>query len=266
MNTPSTLPKPLPTATPSWRRSLGGVWRLTYPRFLSPSQLGIFAGLLALLALLAISGVRNGNVGHFAQWSVRFYLAFVVPVIAFLSAAGLIQDDMKPATADYVLIRPVRRHSFVLYRYLTHTACLQVQCLLALGVIIAVGMFRQIPDLVNAMPSLLLAQMLAVAAFSAMGFAFGAFTNRYLVLGLFYAGVIENGIGNIPTHLNRLSMTYHVRSIAGSVFHLNSTSPDAHSTLSASTFALLAFSLVLLAGAAGIFALRETAGAKPKDT
>lgn len=260
MTTPPPLPpqpSPLPAPAPNWRRSLGGVWRLTYRRFLSPAQLGILAGLLGLLALLALSSIRNGNAEHFAQWSVSFYLTFVVPVIAFLSAAGLVQDDMTPATVDYVLTRPIRRHAFVLQRYLSHTACLQVQCLLALGVLMAVGVFRHVPALASIAPSLLLAQVLAVTAFGALGVAFGAFTHRYLILGLFHAGIIEIGIGNIPTQLNRLSMTHQVRTIASST-----TEPG---RMAGAIFTLLLFSLVAVGIAAVLFSLRETAGAKPKD-
>jgi len=265
MSTPPPPPEPLPTASPCWQRALGGIWRLTYRRFLAPQQLGILAGLLGLLALLALSGIRNGNADHFAQWGVGFYLTFVVPVIAFLSSAGLIQDDMKPATVDYVLTRPVRRHAFFLHRYLAHTICLQAQCLFALGVLVAVGVFRQVPDLASTVPSLLLAQVLAVTAFSALGFAFGAFTSRYLILGLFYAGVIEIGIGNIPTQLNRLSMTHHVRSIASNILQLRQNRLVQFDRLPTSILALLVFSLVLVAAAAVLFSLRETAGTRAKD-
>ena len=262
---PPPLPEPLPTATPNWRRALGGVWRLTYRRFLAPTNLAILAGLLAVLALLALSGVHNGNADHFAEWSVHFYLAFLVPVVAFLTAAGLIQDDMKPATADYVLTRPVRRHAFVLYRYLSHNACLQGQCLLALAVLVAVGVFRQVPGLVSIAPSLLLAQILAVTAFSALGFAFGAFTSRYLVMGIVYAGIIELGLGQIPTQLNRLSMVHHVRTIASHTLNLRGNGSAQLASLPASIMALLVFSFVLTAIAAALFSLKESAGAKPKE-
>jgi len=255
----------LSPATPNWHRALGGVWRLTYRRFLAPTQLGILAGLLGLLALLALSGIHKGNAEHFARWSVTFYLAFVVPAIAFLSSAGLIQDDMKPATVDYVLTRPVRRSTFVFYRYFSHTACLQVQCLLALSVLIAVGVFRQVPELASAAPSLLVAQILGVMAFSALGFAFGAYTSRYLVLGILYANIIEMGIGNIPTQLNRLSMTHHVRTVAGSILHQHSRLITTADNLPASIISLLVFSIVFIAIAAVLFSLREAAGAKPKD-
>jgi ABC-2 type transport system permease protein len=264
MNT-LTQTEPLPTATPDWQRAFGGVWRLTYRRFLAPTNLGILAGLLGLLGLLALSGSHNNNAEHFAQWSVSFYLTFVVPVVAFLSGAGLIHDDTKPATVDYILTRPLRRHAFVLYRYLAQTACLQCQCLLALGVLVAVGVFRQVPELASTAPSLLLAQILAVAAFSALGFAFGAFTGRYLILGIFYAVIIEVGIGHIPTQLNRLSMLHHVRTIASNVLHLRIKGMSDVGSLPASIVALLVFSVVFVAIAATLFSLRESAGVKPKD-
>jgi len=264
MNPPS-LSQPLSTARPDWRRAFGGVWRLTYGRYLAPSSLGILAGLLGVIALLALSGMHRGNAEHFAEWSVHFYLAFVVPVLAFLTAAGLIQDDMKPATVDYVLTRPVRRPMFVLFRFLAHTACVQAQCLLGLGVLVVVGVFRQVPGLAATAPSLLLAQFLAVTAFSALGFAFGVLTNRYLVLGIFYAGIIEMGVGNIPTQLNRLSMTRHVRTIASNIINLNGKGAGQLESLPASIGALLLFALILLAVAATLFSIKESVGAKPKD-
>jgi ABC-2 type transport system permease protein len=266
MNTPPPLPDPLPQASPDWRRAFGGVWRLTYPRTLSPGSLGILAGLTGLLALIALSAVRSGNAEHFAQWSVNFYLMFVVPVVAFLTAAGLVQDDMKPATVDYVLTRPVRRPVFVLYRYLSHTACLQFQCLLTLAVLVAVGVFRQVPGLATAGPSLLLAQVLAVMAFSALGFAFGAYTSRYLVIGIVYANIIEMGVGNIPTQLNRLSMTHHVRTVASELLHQQTGGPAQVDSLFVATGALGLFSLIFVVLAAALFSLREATGAKPKES
>jgi len=266
MNTPPSLPDPLPQASPNWRRAFGGVWRLTYPRTLSPASLGILAGLTGLLALIALSAVRSGNAEHFSQWSVNFYLTFVVPVIAFLTAAGVVQDDMKAATVDYVLTRPVRRPAFVLYRYFSHTACLQIQCLLPLAVLLAVGAFRQVPGLATAGPSLLLAQILAIAAFSALGFTFGAYTSRYLVVGIVYANIIEMGVGNIPTQLNRLSMTHHVRTVAGELLHQQTGGRAQSDSLFVAASALALFSLIFVALAAVLFSFREATGAKPKES
>jgi ABC-type transport system involved in multi-copper enzyme maturation permease subunit len=126
-------------------------------------------------------------------------------------------------------------------------------------------MVRQVPDLSSTIPSLLLAQVLAIPAFCALGFAFGAFTSRFLIPGIFYAGVIEVGIGNIPTQLNRLSMTHHVRNIATSILNLRSHGLTENDTLPTSVSSLLLASVIFVAIAALLFALREIAGTKPKD-
>jgi ABC-type transport system involved in multi-copper enzyme maturation permease subunit len=256
----------LPPASPDGWRAFGGVWRLTYPRSLSPASLGILGGLTGLLALIALSAMRSGNAGHFAQWGVNFYLTFIVPVVAFLTAAGLVREDTKPATVDYVLTRPVRRSAFVLYRYLAHTACLQLQCLFPFAVLVAVGMFRQAPGLATGGTSLLLAQILAVMAFSALGFAFGTYTSRYLVVGIVYANIIEMGIGNIPTQLNRLSMTHHLRTITSGLLHQPIEGRVQSDSLFTSMSALVLFSAIFVALAAVLFSLREAAGAKPKES
>ena len=146
MNAPPPLPEKPPMPSPSWTRALGGVWRLTYWRALTPGSLGVLAGLLALFALLTVTNTRVGDQAAFQQWGVRFYLGFAVPVVAFLTTAGLVRDDMTPATVDYVFTRSLRRGTFVLLRFLCHAACLELQCLAALCVFWIIGLVRHVPD------------------------------------------------------------------------------------------------------------------------
>ncbi|MFT3784483.1 MAG: ABC-2 transporter permease [Nibricoccus sp.] len=255
--------------TPTWARAFGGVWRLTYLRYLTPNYLMVVGGLLAALGLLVYSALHTSNPQRlergFAEWSVHFYLTMVVPIISFLTAAGLIQDDAKPSTVDYVLTRPIRRYFFVLYRYASLLMCMQVQFLIAIVVLVAVGGARSVPDLADSAPSLIAAQLFAVTAFTAMGFAFGSITSRYVVLGLVYGAIIEIGIGNIPTQLSRLSMLHHVRTVASSVLPFRGRAALAVDSLPTAIGSLLVFSVVCVALAAVLFALRETAGTKPKD-
>jgi hypothetical protein len=141
-----------------------------------------------------------------------------------------------------------------------------LQCLLALAVLVAVGGIRQVPGLATATTSLLLAQVLAVMAFSAFGFACGAYTSRYLIIGIIYANLIEMGIGNIPTQLNRLSMTHHLRTVTSSLLHQQTEGRTPSDSLLTSTGALILFSLIFLALSAALFSLREATGAKPKES
>jgi ABC-type transport system involved in multi-copper enzyme maturation permease subunit len=254
----------MPKPEPNWRRAFGGVWRLTWRRALLPGSLGVFAALLLFLAMLAYSGLRQGGTENFQEWTSRFYLGLVLPIFAFLTAAGMIQDDLAPGTVDYVFTRPMRRWHFVVFRYLAQLACLQIQCLIALGLLVGVGIYHHVPNLEAVVPLLFGAQVLALAAFAAMGFCLGVVTHRHIIVGLIYGAVVELGIGNIPTPLNRISLSHHVRTIAngGATGKIWFGSPD--SAGSAVGFLCL-FALCLLAVAALVFSQRELAGAKPKD-
>jgi len=263
----STSPAPLVApAAPSLRKAFGGIWRLTFRRFLAPSQWTIPAILLAALALIAFATVREGYGRLFLRWTSGFYLTFLVPILAFLSGAGAIRDEMKPATVDYILTRPVRRPAFVVFKFLSHLACLQVGFLLAFGVLIAVGMYRHIPALFATLPWLLLAQAVAVTAFAAFGLLCGTLTSRYLIVGLVYGGIVEAAIGRVPTQLNRLSMVHQLRALLEQVLPgMNPTLPPTQSPLTIVGL-LLAFSAVMIAAAAMSFAFQELAGARTNET
>ena len=252
MNAPPFVSAPLAPVAPNPRHAFGGVWRLTFRRFLLPSRwVMVLIGLAVLTLLSFASGHRGG--GHYVRWLVDFYVTFLVPALAFIAAGGAMRDEMKSGTVDYVLTRPVRRPAFVVFKFISHTVCTQVDFLLALGVVLTIGTLRGIPDLAAAAPKLLLGQMLLVTAASAFGFLSGILTSRYVVIGLLYAGVIEAGVGQIPTQLSRLSMTRQVRDLLD---------PAAGATASmAATLGtvglLLVFTGVALAAAAALFNLRE---------
>lgn len=264
--TPSTTGFPV-RLTPDLRHACGGIWRLTLGKFLAPRRWLAVAGLLAVLGLIASGFLTAGNGPRlYLGWAIGFYFTFLVPVMAFLTAAGAMRDEMKPATVDYVLTRPVPRPAFVIFKYLAHVAGAQVDFLFSFGVILGAGLLRHAPGLAAAAPLLLLAQILLVTAFSALGFLCGVLTSRYVVLGLFYAAIIEVGVGQIPTQLNRLSMTHQVKTMlqplaarAASKFTFGIQTLPPGGEL-ATIGALLAFSAVLLALAAAVFSGRELTG------
>ena len=252
-------------------RAWGGVWRLTLARFLTAGHWLAVAGALTALGLVAFGFLTAGNGPPlYLGWAVGFYFTFLVPVMSFLTAAGAMRDEMRPATVDYVLTRPVPRPAFVIFKYGAHQAGTQVDFLLAFGVVLGAGLLRHAPGLMAAAPLLLLAQILEVAAFSALGFLCGTLTSRYVVIGLIYASVVEAGIGQIPTELNRLSMTHLVKAMLQPLvvharskftFGIEALPP---SGILATTGLLLAFSAVMLALAAAVFTRRELTG--PTET
>jgi ABC-2 type transport system permease protein len=203
MNAPASAHPP-PRVAPNLAHAFGGVWRLTYPRFLTAGQLIMTLVLLALLALIGFAMVREGRARTFAEWCAYIYYTSLLPILAFLMGAGAIRDDMKAGAVDYVLTRPVPRPAFVAFRFVAQIVCLQVLFLLALGVLVGIGMGENIPGVMAALPTMLLAQVLALTVFFAFGFFSGVLTSKYIVIGLLWGAFLEIGIGNIPTELARL--------------------------------------------------------------
>ncbi len=261
MNAPAVRATPL---APGLRHAFGGVWRLTLPGFARPGQLVRLAGLLVALALLSLASVRTPEASAFFDWTIR-YLTLVLPVIAFIGGGGAIRDALKPDTVDYVFTRPLPRPAFLFFKYVAHTAGMQAGCLLALGVLLGVGGYRQVPGLLAALPLLLLAQVLAITVFTALGFLCGTLTARYLVVGMTYGSLVELGIGSIPTQLSRLSLTHQLRAMLQPLDSGAATTLPAHGPV-ATTLVLLLVTVAVLATAAVVFGLRELAGGPAKET
>jgi ABC-2 type transport system permease protein len=255
-----------PALAPNAWHAFGGIWRLTARRFLNARSFLALAGALTLLGFLLTALTQNASPRFYFEWTAGFYLTFVVPILAFLSGAGAMRDEMKPQAVDYTLTRPIRRPAVVVFKFISHVACIQIGYLLALAIVIAVGAYRQIPTLWSALPWLLTAQVMAVAAFAALGALSAVLTSRYLIVGLLYAGIVEVAVGNIPTQINRLSMTRQLRTLLQPV--LAPTSPNLVPEESLfSTFGFLAvFTVVMLGLAAAVFSRLELAGARPGET
>lgn len=265
MNTPPPLPAPPAPVAPALAPAIGGVWRLTWHRFTAPGPLLTLLALLAAMLLLTFIVVGEGRVGTFFEWVIQFHLMTLVPITAFVAGGSMVRDDMKPGVVDYVLTRPVRRPVFVLARFTAHLAWLQLVCLVLLAGFFGVAALRNITGIGGHWPILLLAQVITLTAFLALGYLCGAATSRYLVLGIVYGLTIETGLGNIPIQLSKLSVLRHVRGLLAEefpgVFEQTAAVQGAGTTVAAG----LLFAVVWLAAAAGLYALQEFAGQRPKE-
>jgi hypothetical protein len=158
-----------------------------------------------------------------------------------------------------VLTRPVPRPAFVVFKFVAHTLCTQLDFLVAFGVVLGFAVAHDVPNLVSFSFKILFGQVLMVTAFSAFGFLCGILSSRYVIIGLAYAGIIEVGVGQIPTQISRLSMTHQMRELLGIL--LDHIEPQAASpTLAGTTGIVLAFTAVTLVATAAICTLREFTG------
>ncbi len=266
MNPPAAISRSAPRPAPAAGAVFGGIWRLTARRLISPRHLLTVAGLLALLAVLAVAATaRTSDADRLAAWAAGFHACFLVPVLAFVSAAGAMRDDLRADAVDYVFTRPVRRPVYLFFRYLAHTACAQLEFLPALGVLAGVAVWRGDDAFAAALPLLLLAQVLAIVVYGALGFLCGLLTSRYVIVGLVYGGAIEVGLGNVPTQLGWLSLVRHLRGLLDPLLLRAGETAPGHLGAAGAFALLLAAAAALLAVAAALFARREFAGSGARE-
>ncbi len=246
--------------TPNQWHALRGVWRLTARRWLAPRRLLAAAGLLAALGGIAYATNPAGDARAFFEWWGEFFIGAALPILAFLSGAGAIRDDLKTGSADYLFTRPIRRPVFVVARYAAHLACVQIAYLAAFAVLVGVAVLRDVPGLATALPFLLLAQVLTLTGFVALGFLCGVAVVRYLVLGLLYGGLVEAAAGLIPTQLGRISMTRQVGEFLRPLLGLDATPAGWADGALGTSLHLLAFAALFLSAAAGLFSFKEFVG------
>jgi hypothetical protein len=80
-----------------------------------------------------------------------------------------------------------------------------------------------------------------------------------VVVGLAYGGIVEAGVGQIPTQLSRLSMTHQVRELLAPLVartELVSAAPG----LLGTTGMIALFCVLALGATAALFTLREISG------
>lgn len=264
---------PAPRVMPHAVHALGGIWRLTSRRFFAPGYWLMLAGMLVLLVIFSIPAAPNhaAAADGLIPWAAGFYVCFLLPIFAFISSASAIRDSFDASTVDYIFTRPVRRPAFVVFRYLTQMLCTQIDFAFAFLVIVGIGVYHGVPGLSAALPTLLLGQIMAVIVFTAFGATCATLTSRYVIVGLVYAGVVEVGLGNVPTQINQISLVRQVLGIMRPVIGEEGDPLSRLASISALSqsgivLLLLVVAAVLVALSALAFALQEFTGAGGRDT
>jgi hypothetical protein len=149
----------------------------------------------------------------FYHWLVDFYFFIILPLGCVRGCGALIRDELQTDTLGFLTTRPIRRATLVIVKYVSQAAWLEIMALAEALLLFAAGGLREIPALGKLLPLFLGAQFLAVLAWSGLGLFLGQVTKRYLALALVYGLVVELGIGAIPTNINSLSLSRHLRTL-----------------------------------------------------
>lgn len=154
-----------------------------------------------------------GRADSFYHWLVDFYIFIIVPLACIRGCGALIRDELQADTLGFLITRPVSRARLLLVKYLSQVAWLELVLMAETLLLFAAGAARQIPALGVLMPLVLAVQVLAIPAWSALGVLLGQLTTRYMAAALVYGGVVEMGIGRIPTNINTLSLLRHIKTL-----------------------------------------------------
>ncbi len=149
----------------------------------------------------------------FYYWLISFYFFLILPLTCVRGCGPLIRDELQADTLGFLITRPVGRARLLLLKYASQVAWLETVLLLQTLLIFAAGAACGVPALGSLLALTLAVQILAVPAWSALGLLLGQLTTRYMAAALLYGGIVEAGIGRIPTNINNLSIGRHLKTL-----------------------------------------------------
>jgi hypothetical protein len=149
----------------------------------------------------------------FYHWLLDVYFFMLLPLCCVRGCGALIRDELQADTLGFLVTRPVSRARLLCVKYLSQLAWLEILLLGETLLLFSVGAWRQIPALGTLLPIFMAVQFLAVPAWSALGTFLGQISSRYMAFALLYGGIVEMGIGRIPTNINTLSLMRHLRTL-----------------------------------------------------
>lgn len=197
------------------------------------------------------------RISPFYHWLIDFYFFIALPLNCVRLCGGLIRDELQTNTLSFLTTRPLGRGRLLILKYLSQTAWLQIILLLETLLVFAAGQLREVPALGALLPLFLAAQFLAVFAWSALGVLLGQITKRYVAMAIVYGTVVELGIGRIPTNINTLSLTRHLKTLLAQHPALQNTYEWATTGVPLSVGAMIVATGIFLGVAALLFTFLE---------
>ncbi|MSU20697.1 MAG: hypothetical protein EXS30_04810 [Pedosphaera sp.] len=242
---------------PTWLGGLRGLWSLTWRSQLTFRRLPLLMATLSIIPLLAYFTVDSGRADPYFHWVIEFYLLLLLPLYCLSVCGGMIRDDLQADTLGFLTTRPMSRAQLLVSKYLCQVAWLQIMALVSGALLCGVGIVRSISSVVSFAPLFFGTQCLEIVAYGALSSLLGLIHQRYMVLGIIYGFIVEVGIGRIPTNINNLSLSRHLRSILANneaIHGIYEWSPEG--TFSSLVIMLIAAVLFLGIGAA-FFTFKE---------
>jgi ABC-2 type transport system permease protein len=154
---------------------------------------------------------------------MEFLLVFLfipqalLPLMALVYAAGIIQDEQEEQTLTYLLIRPIPRWAIYLVKLLatlTTTVLLTIVFTALTYAAVYIGAQTDVNDVPLRMLKACAIHSAAVVTYCCLFGLIGLYTKRALIAGILYAAVIEGLLANLPFSLRLITVIYYTRVIA----------------------------------------------------
>ncbi|MFT4586122.1 MAG: ABC-type transport system involved in multi-copper enzyme maturation permease subunit [Candidatus Binatia bacterium] len=210
-----TTPRVMASPEPNFLGAFLGLWTMTWKSRLTWRQVArLFCLIFAMPALILLT-VGSGAEKAYLAFALGFYQFLLLPISCLSTFGPLIRDELQADTIGFLITRPLTRAKLFLLKFLCLTLWMQILFGLSAAMLLGVGLIKQIDGVVSMAPWFLLAQVLAVLVYGALGALFGLITKKYMVMGVVYGFVVEVGVGMIPSNIHSLSMRHHVQNLLG---------------------------------------------------
>jgi ABC-2 type transport system permease protein len=201
--------------------ALWTLYTLTFRQHLHGRRWIVMAVMFLLPPALAI--VIRATATEAPVIIIEFLLVFMfipqalLPLIALVYAAGIIQDEQEEQTLTYLLIRPIPRWAIYLVKLLatlTTTVLLTTIFTALTYAAIYVGAKTEVTDVPQRMLKACAIHSAAVVTYCCLFGLMGLYTKRALIAGILYAAVIEGLLANLPFSLRLITVIYYSRIMA----------------------------------------------------
>jgi ABC-type transport system involved in multi-copper enzyme maturation permease subunit len=206
---------------------VGRVFPLAFGEMLRSRRtmfVAVIVGVPVLLTMLARLGgdasvnvtINGGRVSAAEMFDTilwLLFLRFAVPVLGVWYGTSLIADEVEEKTITYLFVRPIRRGTVVLGKYLAYLACTSIVMLGAVTLVYLTIVMRSAFPEDMSLARALAVLALGLAAYGAIFAFMGASLRRPLVSGLVFAFGWEQVALVLPGYLRRFTLAYHLDSV-----------------------------------------------------
>jgi ABC-type transport system involved in multi-copper enzyme maturation permease subunit len=186
--------------------------RITWKRMLRGRALWLTLVMLAMPLVMVLAG--PGDPG---RWRVPVNVfSFLLAVVPPLHLATAISDEVEDQTITYLWSRPIARWSLLAGKMIAVVPALIAVFAVAMAAAFVALYGGSSADHLDVLVRGIAGVSVGVVAIGMLAIGFGSVMPKYpLAVVVAYMLIVDLAVGKIPFAVNALSITHHVRTIAG---------------------------------------------------